>query len=290
MKFLITSVEGNRQKLDGGSMFGNVPRAMWEGWIPPDERHRIPLACRAFLVRDIESHRMILLEAGIGAFFEPRLADRFGVEDSGHQLLANLAEMGVEPSDIDVVILSHLHFDHAGGLLTPWSPDGRHELVFPNAGFIAGREAWQRARSPHARDKASFVPALLDLLEASGRLELVHGESTGTLGSAFSFSLSHGHTPGMLLIRLDGGEGQAVFCGDLIPGRPWVHLPVTMGYDRFPELLIDEKKALLDRCMADGTRLLFTHDPDCAMASVHQDGRGRYGTRDEMPVLRDFPL
>ncbi len=290
MKFSITSVQGNRQKLDGGSMFGNVPRAMWEGWIPPDEQHRIPLACRAFLVREMESRRMILLEAGIGAFFEPRLADRFGVEDSGHQLLANLDALGVKPSDIDLVILSHLHFDHAGGLLTPWSPDGRHELVFPSAKFIAGREAWQRARSPHARDKASFVPALLDLLEASGRLELVDGDGGGIPGTPFSFSLSHGHTPGMLLTRLDGRDGHAVFCGDLIPGRPWVHLPVTMGYDRFPELLIEEKKVFLDRCMADGVRLLFTHDPDCAMASVQRDAKGRYGTRDEMPLLRDFPL
>ncbi len=290
MRFSITSVEGNRQKLDGGSMFGNVPRAMWEGWIPPDERHRIPLACRAFLVRDMERRRTILLEAGIGAFFEPRLADRYGVEDPVHRLLANLQELGVEPSEIDVVILSHLHFDHAGGLLTPWSPDGKHQLVFPNARFIAGSTAWKRARSPHGRDRASFIPGLLDLLETSGRLELVDGDGGAIPGTPFSFSLSDGHTPGMLLTRMEGEEGSAVFCGDLIPGRPWVHLPVTMGYDRFPELLIEEKQAFLDRCLTDGTRLLFTHDPECAMASVQRDARGRYGTRDELPALRDVPL
>lgn len=290
MKFTITSVEGNRQRLDGGSMFGNVPRAMWESWIPPDARHRIPLACRAFLVRDPESSRLVLLEAGIGSFFEPKLADRFGVEDPGHQLLMNLTKLGVDPADIDTVILSHLHFDHAGGLMTSWSQDEEPRLVFPRARFIAGRQAWERARSPHARDRASFIPVLLDLLESSGRLDLVDGEGTDTLGGAFTFSLSHGHTPGMLLTRIQGDAGQAVFCGDLVPGRPWVHLPVTMGYDRFPELLIEEKQAFLDRCLADGTRLLFTHDPGCAMASVTLDARGRYTASDQMPALSGYGI
>ncbi len=286
MSYLIHSVEGNRQRLDGGAMFGNVPRALWERWITPDERHRIPLACRTFLIHDMLRERRILLEAGIGVFFEPKLADRFGVEEPGHQLLINLAALGVDPGDVDIVILSHLHFDHAGGLLTPWRPSGEGKLVFPNARFLVGARAWERANEPHFRDRASFVPELHRLLEGSGRLELVEGEGTGlgspALGPDFSFSTSDGHTPGLLLTHLTGEEGSVSFCGDLIPGIPWVHLPVTMGYDRYPELLIQEKREFLDGCIRRGSRLLFTHDPETAMCGVEKNDKGKYQAVDEI--------
>lgn len=288
--YTLHSVEGNSQRLDGGAMFGNVPRALWEPWLPPDERHRVPLACRAFLVEDRVRNRRILLEAGIGVFFEPRLTDRFGVVEPDHRLLVNLAALGVDPEDIDVVVLSHLHFDHAGGLLTPWRPDGTFELVFERARFVVGRAAWERAQRPHLRDRASFIPALHDLLLASGRLELVEAEQSETLGPDFSFFISHGHTPGLLLTRLQGPTGSVAFCGDLIPGRPWVHLPVTMGYDRFPELLIEEKQRFLERCLDDGTRLLFTHDPSCALGEVTRDERGRFSTTNDQPSIKGLPL
>ena len=126
MSYSIYSIEGNRQRLDGGAMFGNVPRALWSKWAPADEQHRISLACRAFLIHDQASGRRILLEAGIGVFFEPKLMDRFGVLEPAHQLLVNLAALNLSPEQIDVVVLSHLHFDHAGGLLTAWRPDGRY--------------------------------------------------------------------------------------------------------------------------------------------------------------------
>src|SRR4051812_44570609 len=113
MNVKISSVEGNRQLLDGGAMFGNAPRLVWERWIKPDDRGRIPLACRAMLIE--LDNKKILCETGIGAFFEPKLAERFGVETpSKHMLLENLKKLNVNPEDIDEVILSHLHFDHAG--------------------------------------------------------------------------------------------------------------------------------------------------------------------------------
>jgi glyoxylase-like metal-dependent hydrolase (beta-lactamase superfamily II) len=112
------SIDGNSQKLDGGSMFGNAPKAMWSRWIAPDELNRIPLACRCLLVKDLDG-RNVLFETGIGAFFEPALRERYGVVESHHVLLDSLAEAGVSHEDIDVVVLSHLHFDHAGGLLAP---------------------------------------------------------------------------------------------------------------------------------------------------------------------------
>ena len=147
----LTAVLGNSQRLDGGAMFGNAPRALWSRWIAPDERHRIPLACRALLVQD--AGRNILLETGIGAFFEPKLRDRFGVVESHHVLLDSLRALGLEHTDIDAVILSHLHFDHAGGLLTAWQEGEAPQLLFDNARFYVGKEAFERAENPHPRDQ-----------------------------------------------------------------------------------------------------------------------------------------
>lgn len=280
----LDSVDGNTQRLDGGAMFGNVPRALWQRWCPPDEQNRILLACRCLLVRE-DSGRTILLEAGIGAFFEPKLRERFGVVEPEHILLRSLEGLGVQPADIDVVVLSHLHFDHAGGLLTAWSEGQAPTLVFPNARYVVGEEAWQRAVHPHARDRASFIPGLVELIEATGRLERVTGDRSTTLGPGYSFTVSHGHTPGLLLTRVETPRGPITFMGDLVPGTPWVHLPITMGYDRYPELLIDEKQALLTQILADDGTLFYTHDPGVAASKLGRDAAGKFSAAGATPAL-----
>jgi len=276
------SILGNSQKLDGGAMFGNVPKGMWSAWAAPDEQNRIALACRALLVDDLDG-KTVLFETGIGAFFDPKLRERYGVVESRHVLLDSLRAAGFSHEDIDVVVLSHLHFDHAGGLLAAWQEGRKPELLFPNARFVIGRKCWERALHPHARDRASFIPELQPLLEATGRVELVENAHSFALGRQVRFSFSDGHTPGLMLAEVISGS--VVFCADLIPGRPWVHLPVTMGYDRAPELLIDEKRAFLEDKLARGVRLFFTHDTACALAQVTRDDKGRFGTTAEMAEL-----
>ena len=290
------SILGNSQKLDGGAMFGNAPREMWRKWIPADELNRIPLACRALLATPLNG-RTVLFETGIGNFFEPKLRERYGVQEPRHVLLDSLAEAGFSHDDIDVVVLSHLHFDHAGGLLAPWAEGEAPRLLFPNATFVVGAEHWRRALQPHPRDRASFIPELPALLQASGRLELVEGDRCRALGDAVRFHHSDGHTPGLMLAEIVGpdavdGEphGGLVFCADLIPGRPWVHLPITMGYDRNAELLIDEKRDFLEDKLARNVHLYFTHDPGCALAQVTRDDKGRFGTTHEVAELRARPL
>ena len=278
------SILGNSQKLDGGAMFGNAPKALWSKWLAPDENNCVPLACRALLADELDG-KTVLFETGIGAFFEPKLRERYGVMEDRHVLLESLHAAGFSHEDIDVVVISHLHFDHAGGLLAAWKADASPSLLFPNATFVVSETAFDRALHPHPRDRASFIPELPALLQQSGRLELVDGEYSETLGKSVRFFFSDGHTPGLMLAEIVMPHGGVAFCADLIPGRPWVHLPVTMGYDRAPEILIDEKREFLDDKLARGVRLFFTHDVDCAMASVKRDDKGRFSTTDERGEL-----
>lgn len=290
--FVFSSVEGNSQKLDGGAMFGNAPRAMWSKWIAPDELGRIPLACRCFLV-EFGDYK-ILLEAGIGAFFEPKMAERFGVQDfEKHLLIENLKDLGVEASEVTHVILSHLHFDHAGGLLPTYKEinAGHDGLLFENAQYVVGKEAWERAQAPHSRDRASFIPGFCEKLENSGRLFIVdNGNENKLLDGRLSFVESHGHTPGQILAKIQGEKESILFCGDLVPGSHWVHVPITMGYDRFPELVIDEKKALYESLDLETSILFFTHDSEVSAGKIAMNEKKKYFVNKafEKPIRQSF--
>ncbi len=279
----LTAVLGNFQRLDGGAMFGNAPRAVWERWIQPDELNRIPLATRTLLIQE-DSGRTVLFEAGIGAFFEPRMRERFGVTEDRHMLIDNLADLGVTPEDIDVVVLSHLHFDHAGGLLAAWHEGSSPELAFANASYVISQKAWDRACNPTARDAGSFIPELQPLIEASGRLELVEGDASLTLGAGYRFHHSDGHTPGLLMTEVEGPDGPVVYASDLILGTPWVHIPITTGYDRFPELAMEEKLLFLADLVDRNVAVVFTHDTEVEMARIEKDAKGRY-----RPILPGSP-
>lgn len=270
-------IEGNRQRLDGGAMFGNAPREVWKKWCIPDDQNRIDLACRALLIQT-DDGKNILCEAGIGDFFEPKLKERFGVFEEGHQLLINLKKIGVTPDDIDVVILSHLHFDHAGGLLSSFV-DGEPRLIFSKAQFYVGKRHWLRAQKPHVRDQASFIPVLNDLLQASGRLVLVDEDFKTKLYPEIDFQFTDGHTPGLMHAVIHHPEGDILFASDLIPGLPWVHLPITMGYDRYPEKLIEEKHLILADWSNHHGKIFFTHDPHEPFAQIEKDEQGKFKSK-----------
>lgn len=285
----ISAIEGNSQWLDGGAMFGNAPRPVWEKWVEVDAKHRIKLASRGLLI-EIDGVR-ILCETGIGAFFEPKLAERYGVTERTHVLLDSLKALGITDADVDLVILSHLHFDHAGGLLPSYEEiaAGNDGLLFPNARYVVGKGALARARAPHARDRASFIPGLVEKLEASQRMVVVDGEhlpmavrltmrpELRAAVDRLSFRYTDGHTPGHMhtLYAHDGGR-TVFFAGDLIPGTAWVHAPITMGYDRFPELLIDEKQKLYELAVRQHWLVFFTHDTKIPAAEIGVDANGKF--------------
>ena len=284
MQVLVSVIEGNRQWLDGGAMFGNAPRAVWQRWCPPDELGRIELATRGLLIECGDTK--LLCEVGIGNFFEPKLAQRYGVCDPDeNKLLTNLAALGVGTDDIDYVILSHLHFDHVGGLL---AEDGT--LNFPRAHYVIGSKALARATNPHPRDRASFIDGMIAKLTASGRLMTVESERLdGVLEDRLAFIFSDGHTPGHMHIVFQGKQRKIFFAGDLIPGAAWVHLPITAGYDRFAELVIDEKRQLYDKAVPEGWLIFYMHDPRVIASQVRHE-QGRYVASEPLTELQRYEL
>jgi glyoxylase-like metal-dependent hydrolase (beta-lactamase superfamily II) len=192
------------------------------------------------------------------------------VEGDQHELLRSLNRLDLSDADIDWVVLSHLHFDHAGGLLGPHRPGMEPDLLFPRARFLVSRGAWERSRQPHRRDHASFIPELPDLLERSGRLVVCDDAAAAEshLGDRYRFRMTEGHTAGMLHALVVGERASLFFCADLVPGRAWVHLPVTMGYDRHAERVVDEKTTLFLESNLAKTVFFFTHDPEVAASRI----------------------
>lgn len=277
----ILSLLGNSQRLDGGAMFGNAPKLLWEKLVVPDADNRILLRCRSLLV--VVNGKKVLFEAGIGAFFEPRLRQRYGVQESEHVLLQSLQQAGYSHEDVDAVVLSHLHFDHAGGLLSAWKADAPPELLFPRAQYYASKTNFERAKAPHPRDRASFVPELNMLLEQSGRLRLVEEASAAVaaaeIGDWLRFHFSEGHTPGLMMAEIRVGARSGIYASDLIPGVPWVQAALTMGYDRFAERVIDEKRLVLEECHRSERVLFFTHDEQWPCGRIVRDESGRMSAK-----------
>jgi glyoxylase-like metal-dependent hydrolase (beta-lactamase superfamily II) len=254
-------------RLDGGAMFGQVPRPRWETLAKPDERHRVVMGTNALLVRG--ANFVLLVESGCGTRWTADERAFFGIVEPD-ALTRHLAALGVRPEDVTHVTASHLHFDHGGGLFTGDAPDADGDLRFPNATHALQEVEFAAATKPPEFQKASYRGPFARIAER-GRLRAVKGDEELVPGVRLRHS--GGHTDGHQVIEMDGGADAALFFGDLLP-TSW-HLPpaYTMAYDLHPQQVISKKRALLDECADRATAPFLYHDPDPRPARIRRDGR-----------------
>ena len=267
-EFDIFSIETGVFRLDGGAMFGVVPRNLWERTNPPDEKNRIRMGMRTLLIRT--GSRNILVDTGVGNKFTEKFRSIYGIDDSGSSLQDGLARHDLKPGDITDVILTHLHFDHVGGAVVRNGDDLLP--TFPNAQCFVQRPHWDWAMKPSDRDKASFLPENYMPLYEHGTLQILDG--TTELYPGLSVEIINGHTFGQQLVRLSRNDRAIVFCGDLIPMSAHVPAPYIMGYDLQPLVTLQEKVAFLDRATRNADILVFEHDADVQAGIVTMDERG----------------
>lgn len=268
-RFRIASINAGTFYLDGGAMFGVVPKMLWQARITNDAQNRVRLATRLLLVIDDAASRVFLFDTGIGDKLSPKLMQRFGVELPEGGLLAALARHGVAPESVTDVILTHLHFDHVGGA-TMRTKAGLVAPTFPRATYHLQRRALSWACCPTEKDRASFYKDDFEQLE---RLSLLDGPTE--LCADLSLLVSDGHTVGqqLPLVRNHLTGQKLWYCGDLIPTSHHVRLPWIMAYDLYPLTTLEEKRRLLAQALAENWVLFFEHDPDVLACTVReQDG------------------
>lgn len=254
-------------RVDGGAMFGVVPRTLWARRAAPDAENRITLALNCYLVRTPAA--TVLLDTGIGPDVSRRHADFYSVE-RGPGLFGRLTELGLEPADIDVVVNSHLHFDHCGGN-TVRTPEGEWTPAFPKARYVVQKGEWEQALHPVERDRPSYIPARLKPLAGSDRLVLLEGD--GPVAPGIEAVLVAGHTACHMGIKVTSAGRTFFYLADAVPTAAHLDLPYIMSYDLYPVATFDNKKALLERAAAEGWTLGFSHELRAPFGSLRRSGR-----------------
>jgi glyoxylase-like metal-dependent hydrolase (beta-lactamase superfamily II) len=274
----IHSVISGMFRLDGGAMFGVVPRNLWAKAAPPDDENRISMAMRNLVAR--RPGRTVVVDTGAGIGYGEKL-DRIYAFESALPPAQGLKPLGLRPEDVTDVIITHLHFDHAGGAAVP-TPDG-YTLAFPNAVHHVQRTQWEHAHQPNPRDRASYFRERIDVIADKGALALHEGD--WSLAAGLDVITFDGHTPGQHLPLFSGPKDALLFCGDLVPTAAHFPAAYVMAYDLDPVRSMDEKSAILSRSARESWVLLFEHDPNVAACSVrHDSDRDRFGPRDIIVV------
>jgi len=255
-------------RLDGGAMFGVVPRSLWEKRLPPDDANRIPLAMRPLIVR---GEQTLLIDAGCGDKMDAKNAGIYGLDRSYH-LDHALAEAGLTADDIDIVLASHLHFDHVGGF-TARAKDGAVVPRFPNARYVVHAGEWEDATHPHERNRASYLQENFVPLQAAGVLSLV-GEGAEIMPGV-KFRWSGGHTPNHQVVMIESGGRTAVFTADMYPTTVHIPDPWIMGYDLHPMDTLAFKRAFAQEAIEREYLLFFEHEPSLAAGYLRESGGKR---------------
>jgi glyoxylase-like metal-dependent hydrolase (beta-lactamase superfamily II) len=254
-------------RVDGGAMFGVVPRTLWAKRAAPDRENRITLALNCYLIRTPDA--TILLDTGVGPDVDRRYADFYSFE-RGPGLFGRLESLGLEPAGVDVVVNSHLHFDHCGGN-TLRTADGTWTPAFPRARYVVQRGEWEQALHPVERDRPSYWPARLKSLAESGRLSLIDGN--GPVATGVEAVLVAGHTAFHQGVEVSSCGKTFFYLADAVPTAAHIDLPYIMSYDLYPVDTFDAKKAVLAQAEADGWILGFSHEVRHPFGTVRRSGR-----------------
>ena len=273
--FRIHALQAGLQRLDGGAMFGVVPKNLWERKIPADDRNRIPLGMRCLLIEHPDA--LVLVDTGLGDKETEKFLGIYGVENSAvgsvgpTQLESALAEAGFSADDVTLVINSHLHFDHAGGN-TRRSVDGVPVLAFPSARYVARRGEWEWAHHTNERTAASYFPHNYEPVQAAGRLELIDEDREVLPG--ISLRRTPGHTPHHQGILVESGGERLFYLADLAPTVAHVPLPWIMGYDVEPLVTLETKRRVWAEAAVERWTVMFEHDATHAFGRIVTDGKG----------------
>jgi glyoxylase-like metal-dependent hydrolase (beta-lactamase superfamily II) len=256
------AVETGRFALDGGAMFGVVPKNLWSKSNPADEQNRIDVALRALLLRS--NDRVILIDTGMGDKYDEKTRSIYKLDNSKFTLLDSLVKLGITPDQITDIIQTHLHFDHCGGLVT--DQNGKFVPTFPNAKVYVQKENLAWARKPTEKDRASYLSNDWEPIAAEGLLEEVDGP--GEILPGIELLIFNGHTRAQQLPHIHDGDKHVFFCADLMPTKAHVNLPYVMGYDNFPLTTLEEKRAITPRMYEEKWMLFFEHDPESSFVTL----------------------
>ncbi|RMH03485.1 MAG: MBL fold metallo-hydrolase [Nitrospirae bacterium] len=269
--FELYPVSDGRFRLDGGAMFGIVPKVLWEPCCPADERNRIQLALNCLLIRAYD--KLILVDTGLGDQWQPKYQDIFAI-DRPTALLHSLQELQVYPDEIDLVINTHLHFDHAGGNTSKEEHRGTIVPTFPKAKYVVQRGEFDEATHPNERTKASYRAETFTPIAETGQWEFLDGDTEILPG--ISVLVTGGHTTYHQIIKIES-EGQiALYLGDLVPTVSHLPLPYIMGYDLFPLQTLEAKRRLLTQACENKWLLFFEHDPHIQCGFVDRNNQGTF--------------
>ena len=266
-KYTLKTILSGFFGLDGGAMFGIIPKPLWEKTNPADELNRVALSTRNLLL--VSDDKKILIDTGMGNKWEEKSKNIYKI-DSKRNLELTLEQNDIKPEDITDVLLTHLHFDHAGG--STKIENGNLIPSFPNAKYFVQKKNFEWAMNPSDRDKGSYIKDNFEPLVKEGVLNLIDGEIN--FDENISFRIINGHTFGQQMIKISDSSNTILYCADLMPFVSQIRIPYVMGYDLQPMITVQEKKKYLQRAADENWYLYFGHDPQFAVSTVKYTEKG----------------
>ncbi len=265
-------------KLDGGAMFGVVPKTIWNKTNPADEMNRILLGMNPLLIES--GNRKVLVDAGIGDKFNDKYRQIYCISNDANHICDELKKINVTPDEVTDIIITHLHFDHCGGF-TKYADAGVSELMFKNAEIYLQKKHYEAAGAPTERDRASFIKDDIQPIFDSPRLKLLDGDTADVI-PGISVKVSNGHTPALQTIKINDSGQSVYYLSDLTPTSSHIPIPYVMGYDLYPVTMVAEKRKMFDDIIAENAIAIFEHDPFWPVYKINKNEKGYFGVKHQI--------